>query len=255
MPVLRQAAKAAFATCDRFLKSPPGPRILIYHQVGAGLGRQMEVKVSDFEWQLDWLVKNREVVTLDEALLRWFEPFAEQLAVLTFDDGYRDTITTAFPLLAERGLPFTLYLATEMIESSEKEALNWDEIEEMLSSGFLTVGSHTHSHRDLRFMSVNQIVDELSTADALVQQRLGFSPTHFAYPWGYWSSTAHDVVANRYLSATLGSSAGREGATPHQIHRFPVQLSDGKRWFRPRLRGGLIAEEWIRRRIRGYRGP
>jgi peptidoglycan/xylan/chitin deacetylase (PgdA/CDA1 family) len=245
------------------LPSPPGPRILIYHQVDAGLGRQMEVTLEDFRRQMDWLSVNRQVVALGEAMVRWGQPASEWLVALTFDDGYRDTYFTAFPILRELGFPFTLYLATESIETGKPlgpaggaDPLNWGEIESMLASGLVTVGAHTHRHSDLRRLSVDAVEEELGTSDDLIEARLGIRPAHFAYPWGFWSPGAHRPVSERYASAALADSGRtRKELKPHLLHRYPVQLSDGFRFFRARLRGGLRFEEVLRRRLNHYNGP
>jgi len=258
MSVLRQVAKLVFATTDLLLPSPRGPRILIYHQVGKGLGRQMEVTTGAFSWQLEWLAENREVVSLDTAIERWHEPGADRLVVLTFDDGYRDTYTTAFPLLVERSLPFTLYLSTQMIESGLAESgepLQWPQIEAMVDSGLVTVGSHTHTHRDLRSTRADETAWEIESADSIIESRLGVQPRHFAYPWGYWGESAHNLVRQRYESAVLGAPTSTSSFDPHKIHRHPIQLSDGITWFGARLGGGLAMEEVVRRRLRGYKGP
>lgn len=263
MSLLRTAAKTVFAAADRFQSSPSGPRVLIYHQVGAGLGRQMEVTTADFVEQLDWLATNREVVSFDEALARWEDPGAENLVVLTFDDGYLDTYATAYPLLSERGFPFLIYLATESIESGvalgppgAADPLTWDLITEMVESGLVSIGSHTHRHTDLRSVSQGDIEHELSTSDELIGERLGVTPVHFAYPWGYWSPEAARLVDRRYQTAAIAfTPRPPEHLNKHQLHRYPVQLSDGFRFFPARLRGGLRLEERVRRRLDGYRGP
>lgn len=261
MSLLRSISKPLFAVADRLVDAPHGPRILIYHQVGAGLGRQMEVTPSDFEWQLQWLSENCDVVDLDTAASRWHESDTDRLVVLTFDDGYMDTYTTAWPLLREFGFPFTLYLSTEHIGgaglSGRDQPLGWGEIESMMSSGRLTLGAHTHRHTDLRTVTTDQAEEELETSDGIIDSRLGVRPRHFAYPWGYWSESADPVVRRRYVTATLGAPPLRRPSSydPHMIYRFPVQLSDGRRWFRARLSRGLVFEEELRRRIRRYRGP
>lgn len=256
MAAFRQASKALFTTLDRLQEPPSGPRILIYHQVGAGLDRQMAVTTSDFEWQLDWLAKHREVVDIETAVRRWEENGSDRLVVLTFDDGYRDTFTRAFPLMQERGFPFTLYVTTEMIHSEGTgKGLLWGHLETMLSSGLMTLGGHTHSHRDLRGATRDEVRWELDRCDDLLQRRLGRRPLHFTYPWGYWSQIAHDEVIARYDTATIGAPVERTPFDPHILPRFPVQLSDRRRWFVARLRGGLLLEERVRRTLRGYRGP
>lgn len=216
----------------------------------------MEVAVEDFEWQLRWLGDNRHVVDLDTAIRRWDDPLSDELVVLTFDDGYKDTYTTAFPLLREREMPFTMYIATESISNDPVEdALSWPEIVQMHQSGLMTSGAHTHTHRDLRFATPEEVEYELETSDLVIEQHLGQPPRHFTYPWGYWSSSAHDQVSRRYDTATVGAPVGRTDFDLHVLHRYPIQLSDGTRWFEGRLRGGYLAEERVRRRLRGYRGP
>jgi peptidoglycan/xylan/chitin deacetylase (PgdA/CDA1 family) len=223
----------------------------------------MEVRLEDFRRQLDWLSDNRQVVDLGEGLVKWDQPGAERLVVLTFDDGYRDTYTMAFPLLSERGLPFTLYLATESIETGvplgpveRAEPLSWDQITTMLESGLVTIGAHTHRHPDLRRLSTDEVENELGTSDDLIEKRLGMRPLHFAYPWGFWSPISDRAVTERYSSAALaGSRRAKEGLEPHLLPRYPVQLSDGFHFFSARLRGGFRLEEIIRRRLKGYQGP
>ena len=126
LSLARKALKSAAAVTDLVLQAPAGPRVLIYHQVGAGLGRQMEVETHHFQQQVRWLAANREVVSLDEAVARWSEDDSDQLVVLTFDDGYKDTYHTAFPLLEEHRMPFVLYIATEAIEAATADDTNPD---------------------------------------------------------------------------------------------------------------------------------
>ena len=264
MNLLRQAAKALFAAADLFMRPLAGPRILIYHQVGVGLGRQMEVTRDHFAWHLRWLAANRRVVSLEDALLRWDAEESDDLVVLTFDDGYRDTYTTAFPILREHAMPFTVYLATQMLDDGhvhdslgQTDPLTWTDIERMMASGLATIGAHTHTHRDLRIGTVTEIEEEISVSNAVIQCRLGVAPKHFAYPWGYWSKKSDRLVRETYESAVLGSApvSRTQGNDRHMIYRFPIQNSDGRLWFRPRLRGGFVLEEELRRRLRGYVGP
>ncbi|HEU4894610.1 MAG TPA: polysaccharide deacetylase family protein [Acidimicrobiia bacterium] len=261
MSLLRGMSKAVFAAGDRFVRSPAGPRILIYHQVGTSHGHQMEVTKEAFAEQLAWLATECEVVELTTALKRWEEPGSERLAVLTFDDGYRDVYTTAFPMLADREMPFLLYISTGLVgqaagEMRSEEALDWPDISAMVDSGLLTVGAHTHSHPDLRSLSSDEVSKELETSDQIIFERLGASPRHFAYPYGFWSATADELVRGRYETAVLGGSPS-PSAHPdaHLLHRYPVQLSDGFTWFKQRMSGGFRLEEALRKRLKGYEGP
>jgi peptidoglycan/xylan/chitin deacetylase (PgdA/CDA1 family) len=59
-----------------------------------------------------------EIVTLDTLLDRLEDPHAPRFAVLTFDDGYRDNLTHALPVLEHHAAPATIYVTTGMIERS-----------------------------------------------------------------------------------------------------------------------------------------
>lgn len=256
---LRQLAKAVFAVGDVLSPSLSGPRILIYHQIGGGSGLEMEVHPDDFRGHLDWLSGRFPVVHLDDALAA---P-ADDTVVLSFDDGYASLFHVAFPLLVERRLPFTLYLTTEPVETGVAlrdhvgaEPLTWRMTKEMMDSGLMTVGAHTHTHPDFRFIDAAGAAAEIDVSNDLISARLGIEPVHFAYPWGYWSKGTDAAIRSRYRSAALGSPLPRPGPfDPHLPYRLPVQLSDGSRWFGPRVRQGLLLEEAVRRRLRGYAGP
>ncbi len=259
----RQAAKVGFAAADLFTGRLRGPRILVYHQIGAGLGRQMEVTEEAFTAHLDWIQANGSVVSLEDALAAPSAPGADRRHVLTFDDGYDDFHRHGYPELKRRGMPFTLYLTTHPTDSGEAltpggraEPLTWGQVEEMAAGGLMTLGAHTHRHPDLRHLAPDQVEEDLGTSDALIEQRLGIAPRHFTYPWGYWSPTADPVVRRRYASATVGSGPALISPLDlHTVTRIPVQLSDRTWLFTRKMYGGFRLEDKVRRRVTGYRGP
>lgn len=91
--------------------------ILGYHSVGdplaAGGDPRMVVSPGDFTAQMEFLAANRRVVSLGALLatLAAGETPERGTVVLTIDDGYRDTLTTALPVLERLGLPATVYVS------------------------------------------------------------------------------------------------------------------------------------------------
>jgi peptidoglycan/xylan/chitin deacetylase (PgdA/CDA1 family) len=71
-----------------------------------------------------------DIVTLDEALRRLSEGAARPFVALTFDDGYRDTVDFALPVLESHQAPFAVYVATGFAERSA--GMWWLELEEAL---------------------------------------------------------------------------------------------------------------------------
>lgn len=92
------------------------PRILMYHILGDG-----EVSPSQFEWQLRFLRRHFEPITLTSLLDRIDGNATSGFEVaLTFDDGVRDQFTTAWPLLRKYQVPATFFVCPGLIESG-----NW----------------------------------------------------------------------------------------------------------------------------------
>lgn len=259
----RQSVKVLAAATDPLIGKLAGPRLLVYHQIGAGLGREMEVPAAVFERQIEWLVANMSIVSLEEAWRRRAEPEADRLVVLTFDDGYDDMYKMAYPMLEQARLPFTLYLTTHPTESGEPllpggkaDPITWRQVEEMAGSDLMTLGAHTHRHPDLRNVESGEIERDLDQCNDLIERRMGISPKHFCYPYGFWASQADKPIRDRYQTAVLGSGPSFDASTePHLIPRVPIQLSDGFTWFVAKLRTGLRLEDRIRRRVKRYEGP
>lgn len=106
------------------------PVVLMYHRV-TDLDRDhynLAVSPSRFEEQIAALCATRKVVPLDRLL---DAPTGdERLAAITFDDGYRDVVTNALPVLERYSCPATLFITTAMLNSSRE--FWWDELVRIL---------------------------------------------------------------------------------------------------------------------------
>jgi len=84
---------------------------------------------------------------------------------ITFDDGYRDNYTYAFPILKKYGLPATVFIIVN--EVGRLDRLSWDEIKEMQDSGIITFGSHTLGPEPLiKISSKAELRKHMSAKDA-----------------------------------------------------------------------------------------
>ncbi len=99
----------------------PRAAILAYHRVGNDERSPLFVTPWRFRQQLNYLRLHYRVVPLGELVtsLRRGERLPAPTVAITFDDGYRDNLTEAAPILADFGLPATLFLATDPQERGE----------------------------------------------------------------------------------------------------------------------------------------
>lgn len=78
-----------------------------------------------FEKQVDRITKRLRPVSLPSML----EHFERGTVAFTFDDGFRGVLDHAFPVLAERGIPASVFVVTNRIDSSDDALFHFDEIE------------------------------------------------------------------------------------------------------------------------------
>lgn len=244
-----------------------GATVLIYHRVGGGTPDELDTPVEAFEAQLDTLSSDsHEVVSIDEALDRLDAGDEAPTVVLTFDDGFADVHGNAWPLLAKRGLPFTVYAVAGSVGGTMRweggtakaagAALSWEQLGEMAGSGLCTVGNHTWSHPRPDGLTE----DELDRCSAEIEARLGKQPRHFAYTWGIEVPHMRSVLEARFRSVVTGR-LGRNGpgADRMALRRVPVRASDPIEFFRAKLSGPLVAERVYDLTVRtakriGFRG-
>jgi peptidoglycan/xylan/chitin deacetylase (PgdA/CDA1 family) len=253
----RNAVKLAASLVDRVRPPPPGLVVLIYHRVGGRTAIEVDLPTGMFDEQLAYLTEHVTVVPLSEGLARLADPASprEPLVAVTFDDGTADFADEALPVIVRHAVPVTLYVATEFVEHGlpfpdDGRPVSWKALGDAASTGLVDVGSHTHTHALLDRLDPALVGDELDRSIALVGERIGTRPRHFAYPKAVAGSPAADLaVRARFASAALaGTRVNRYGATdPHRLARSPVQVSDGDRWFRSKVIGGMALEDTVRR--------
>lgn len=255
--VAKRFVKQAAIACDAVIKPPSGVTVLIYHRVGGGSDSAVDLPLSTFEDQLEHLVRHHRVVPLDTAVEELAGPAADGVSssvVLTFDDGTRDFDEVVVPALVRHRVPATLYLATQFIDEHVDfpwgaPPTSWAALRDAVSTGLVTVGSHTHSHRLLDRLEPPAIETDLDRSVELIGAQLGSAPQHFAYPKAVPGSPAAEVaVRRRFRSAALASGrVNRPGRTDlHRLWRTPVQRTDSAEHFAAKAAGGLRLEGELR---------
>jgi peptidoglycan/xylan/chitin deacetylase (PgdA/CDA1 family) len=236
----------------------PGVYFLLYHKVSGELATGIDLPYDVFRRQMEHLARRGRVVSYDAALdvLRGGDAPACDLFVLTFDDGYRDFYTHAFPVLEALRLPATLFVTTRFVDEGVPCVMSrppetgllpvtWSMLREMHASGLVTVAAHSHTHTELPGQSRARIRDELIRPRALIEDRLGVTAHHFAYPRAVWDPPVEAEVRAVYASAAIAGWRKTTAGTfhPYRVRRLPILRRDGWLYFRAKLRGWLEQEE------------
>lgn len=202
-------------------RSLPVP-ILMYHYISdvppndpnPRLRRGLSVSPQLFNQQLDYLKQRGfHSVTLNQLMnaLYYGVSLPDKPIVLTFDDGYLDGYTAAYPALKAHGFSGVFYIITGKV--GWQGQMSWNQLREMLANG-MQMGSHTVHHVDMGMTyraSVNLANQEVQVSQKEMQDQLGISIQHFCYPnggpfKGYDITLQQNVVAlladHGYVDAT-----------------------------------------------------
>jgi peptidoglycan/xylan/chitin deacetylase (PgdA/CDA1 family) len=235
---------------------------LAYHRVGARTAAQeIDLPAELFAAQIAAI--SARAMSLDTALevIGGAADPSDRDLVVTFDDGTRDFVDDALPVLVAHRVPAMLYVATAFVDEGREfphggRAVSWQALRDAVSTGLVTIGSHTHSHALLDRCDVMTARDELDRSIELISDHVGVVPTHFAYPKALTGPRrTEQLVRDRFRSAAIaGTRPNPYGSTdPMRITRSPIQRSDGMRWFDRKARGGMRLEDRLRRIANRFR--
>ena len=162
--------------------------VLNYHMVNR-MFISLAIDPEDFDWQMKYLVDHGyHTISPDElyAFLEGKGTLPDRPVLITFDDGYVDNYTNAYPILKKYNLKATIFIVTGFV-SERKGYLTWDQLREMEQHG-ITAQSHTVTHAPLPELSDERIREELIVSKQQAEAELGHPIEFIAYPTG-----AHDL--------------------------------------------------------------
>ena len=176
--------------------------------------------------QLGW-----DAVSLDEAVRRISQHDRHRFVCYTFDDGYLDNITLAYPILKETATPFCIYVTRDFYRGTERPVwnpsaslLDTDSLSQIAADPLCTLGCHTCTHPHLSTLAPEEQRRELADCKADLEQLLGTEIRHLAYPHGdYNAETLHIVKELGFTTAvTTNGRPVRTDARLHELDRITL---------------------------------
>lgn len=209
--------------------------VILYHYVeyvkdpGDFIRRGLDITPKNFEDQLKTLKDNnyqtyfvKEIPQLLSGKIK----YASESAVITFDDGYEDFYTDAFPLLKKYQVKTTIYLIYDFI--GKKNYLNEGEIKDIIDSGLVEIGSHSLSHVYLASASASEARKQIFESKQKLEDAYGIKVETFSYPYGAYNKNVIELVKEASYSAAI---TVKQGLTISKDNLFSL----------PRLRTGLFS--------------
>lgn len=220
---------------------------LVYHSITSQPERMSDEVISPqrFEQQLRWLSRWRQVVPLSDTLSSENHP---RTVSITFDDGYRNNLTVALPLLEKFSMPMTLFVIAGCVDADRY--LTADELRAMARHPLVTLGAHGLWHRHFNRLSHEEARFELIESRRLLEDITQMEIDLMAWPYGECNRELEQLSAECGYRASWSVWKGSNG--PHSRWRVPLGRRDNLMRFVAKASGlyALTEARWHRFRDR-----
>ena len=170
----------------------------------------LSVSPDKFDSQMSYLSQNGYTpITLDTyyGILNNITPSLIKPIILTFDDGYIDFYTNAFPILRKYNFHAVSFIPTGLIGGSYY--MNWEQIKEITASGLVTFESHSISHPNLTALSYTQILKELQESKKILNANTNYPVNFVSYPYGTSNLTVLQAAKQAGYVGGVGTWFGK----------------------------------------------
>jgi peptidoglycan/xylan/chitin deacetylase (PgdA/CDA1 family) len=216
--------------------------VLMYHYISVPppdadkYRLDLSVTPEQFAEQMLWLRDHGYTAITFDALynaLTWGDPLPERPVLLTFDDGYADAYTHAFPIMQQTGMVGTFFVVTEWVDLKRDGYLTWDQAREMAAAGH-AIQSHTRTHPDLTDgCDLDCLIWQIRGPIETIEAEIGVRPRFFCYPSGRYDEVVLAMLQVEGVVAAVTTNPG----TLHFSER-PLELP------RVRVRGATTITEF-----------
>jgi poly-beta-1,6-N-acetyl-D-glucosamine N-deacetylase len=148
--------------------------------------------------------------------------------LLTIDDAFLSFYEHAWPILKKNKIPFILFVSTR--EVGKYGYMSWEQIIEVGSHEWATIGNHSHSHEYLIDWKDSEILSDIKKSIEIFESRLGYSPKIFSYPFGEYSSNLKKIISDLGFNFAFGQHSGVIDITKDflELPRFPINEKYGE---------------------------
>ncbi|ERI94791.1 polysaccharide deacetylase [Clostridiales bacterium oral taxon 876 str. F0540] len=215
-----------------------GIPVLMYHSIDFQPKNDLKVPKDKFEEQMKYLKENGyTTLTMEELYkaLNNMDEIPEKPVVLSFDDGYRDNYTEAYPILKKYNLKGTVFIISDLVDKSTAY-LSSSQIKEMSNYG-INIESHTVYHEELNLLSYDRQFKTLARSKKDLEGITGKQITALAYPVGKYNDNAVKATseAGYKMAFTTRYGFAKKDSGMYTLSRIRINGSDSIATFKAKL--------------------
>jgi len=208
--VLSTVILVTIVALSLFLKSIYVVPVLMYHKIDKhSQESKLSVSPESFERQMRFLRKrNYNIVSLGQLVDMISKGrIPRKTACVTFDDGYRNNYTDAYPVLKRYNIPASIFMPVDKI--GRQGYLTWGQLKEMSESG-IDIGSHTLSEVYLPDIKDDRrLKDEIFKSRRILSSRLPGAGEFFAYCSGGFNEKIRQMVIDAGYKGACATNPGK----------------------------------------------
>ena len=183
--------------------------ILMYHSICADYpDNSLMVAPELFNEQMAWLNNNGFTTMSLEEVYEAFETGKVPVrpVAITFDDGYADNYTEAYPILKKYGMKATFFIITN---NTDKDGyyMNTDMLKEMKEYG-MEIENHTAYHFELGGASLEDQRMTIEDGQTFLKENIGVESKFLCYPAGKYDDTTVSLDAQLGIKAAVTTEYG-----------------------------------------------
>jgi len=208
--------------------------ILMYHYIRElprntpdQLGYGLSISPKLFDDELTYLADaGYDSVSMDDVAnhITRGSPLPAKPIVLSFDDGYADFYTAAWPSLKKHHLSATVYLVVNFL--GRPGYMSWQQAQELRDAG-VEIGAHTMDHVDLAIQPAAQAKRQIGDSRRILQQHLNAPVDAFAYPSGRYTPAVVKMVADAGFTSAVTTKFGSRHTAANILTLARVRVPGG----------------------------
>ena len=211
----------------KYYSDDKGILSLMYHRFDEDKYPSTNIQMSIFKKQIN-IIRNLEYNFYDPKDLEtnYQTIKIEKKILITIDDAFSSFYEVAWPFLKEEKIPFILFVSTETV--GRNGYMTWSQIKELEKENTVYIGNHSHSHSYLVNLKNKEFINDIDTASKIFNEKLGYNPIFFSYPFGEYSSNIREYISKKFKFA-FGQHSGviDNNKNKYELPRFPINEKYG----------------------------